>query len=254
MPDFFELNGQSFVVAGPQGIESESKHHTIPHHNGIFKSEFGEDNNITLSEFQNLDMGFDFYAPQSMETADGRRIMSGWMGLPDEIKHPSNNWVHQLTALRELNYTNGKLIQWPVAEIDSLRTQKQHIELSEGETYNVLTNKSFDLNVTLDQGAELRLHDSGEQYVSIKLEDGILLLDRTHTQIQQGDTIRELELESEEVELRILSDNSSLELFINGGEQVMSARVFTNGHGIKLEKGMASIELYELKPATRPYI
>ncbi|GAM62926.1 hypothetical protein JCM19232_4603 [Vibrio ishigakensis] len=29
MPDFFELNGESFVVAGPQGIESESKHHTI---------------------------------------------------------------------------------------------------------------------------------------------------------------------------------------------------------------------------------
>ncbi|WP_261833288.1 glycoside hydrolase family 32 protein [Vibrio ishigakensis] len=253
-PDFFELNGESFVVAGPQGIESESKHHTIPHHNGIFKSEFGQDNGIALKEFQNLDMGFDFYAPQSLETPDGRRIMSGWMGLPDEIEHPSNNWVHQLTALRELTYVDGKLIQWPISEIESLRGEKQQFELNEGEAYTGLTSKSFELNVTLEQGGELRLHNSGEQYVSIKLENGTLLLDRTHTQIQQGDTIRELPLASEKVELRILSDNSSLELFVNGGEHVMSARVFTDGQSIKLEKGKASIELYELKSATRPYI
>ncbi|GAM62927.1 sucrose-6-phosphate hydrolase [Vibrio ishigakensis] len=207
-----------------------------------------------MKEFQNLDMGFDFYAPQSLETPNGRRIMSGWMGLPDEIEHPSNNWVHQLTALRELTYADGKLIQWPIVEIESLRGEKQQFELSEGGAYTGLTSKSFDLNVTLEQGAELRLHDSGEQYVSIKLENGTLLLDRTHTQIQQGDTIRELPLASEKVELRILSDNSSLELFVNGGEHVMSARVFTDGQSIKLEKGKASIELYELKSATRPYI
>lgn len=253
-PDFFELNGQNFVVAGPQGIESDSKHHTIPHHNGIFKAEFSDDNTPILGGFQNLDMGFDFYAPQTMETPDGRRIMSGWMGLPDEIEHPTNQWVHQLTALRQLTFADGKLMQWPIAEIEALRTEKQSLNLSEGDTFHGLATKSFDMEIVLDNGSELKLHDSGEEYVSIRLEDNTLYFDRTHTQIQQGDKIRELKLDSAGAELRILSDNSSLELFINGGEQVMSARVFTNGNGITLEKGQGSIELYELKGVAKPYI
>jgi beta-fructofuranosidase len=40
--------------------------------------------------------------------------------------------------------------------------------------------------------------------------------------------VRELALpDSESVQLQILSDTSSLEIFINNGEAVMSARVFT---------------------------
>ena len=102
-PDLFDLNDQLFAVVGPQGIESESEHHTIPHHNGIAKAELNDQADIVLSEFRHLDHGFDFYAPQSMLTPDGRRVMSGWMGLPDEVNHPScdNGWLHQLTALRD---------------------------------------------------------------------------------------------------------------------------------------------------------
>lgn len=46
--------------------------------------------------------------------------------------------------------------------------------------------------------------------------------------MREGDSVRELSLmDSESVQVHILSDNSSLELYINNGSAVMSARIFT---------------------------
>ena len=43
--------------------------------------------NLSLGEFVELDRGFDFYAPQTFEDAKGRRIVIGWMGVPDAVEH-----------------------------------------------------------------------------------------------------------------------------------------------------------------------
>ena len=37
-----------------------------------------------LGEFRLWDAGFDFYAPQEFTAEDGRHILVGWMGMPDE--------------------------------------------------------------------------------------------------------------------------------------------------------------------------
>ena len=37
-----------------------------------------------LGEFRLWDAGFDFYAPQEFTSEDGRHILIGWMGMPDE--------------------------------------------------------------------------------------------------------------------------------------------------------------------------
>ena len=34
-------------------------------------------------ELHELDAGFEFYAPQTTVAEDGRRILIGWMGVPD---------------------------------------------------------------------------------------------------------------------------------------------------------------------------
>lgn len=228
-PDWFELNGQSFFVFGPQGIESENPNHTIVHHNRIFKSELDESGKFHLIEGWQLDAGFDFYAPQSMETPDGRRVMVGWMGLPDEVNQPScdNGWIHQLTVPRQLNWNDGKVLQTPVDELEKIRGEVQSLILN--DVGIDAQTKSFELNVTLPWGSELHLMANDDFSVKLQLDaqQGVLRFDRTHTEIREGDTIRELPLTSEEVHLQILADNSSLEIFINHGEHVMTGRVFT---------------------------
>ena len=229
-PDYFSLNGQGFMVFCPQGIKSASQYHTIVHHNGIVRAQFDESGKVSLSDFQHLDHGFDFYAPQSLQTPDGRRVMAAWMGVPDEVNHPSldNGWNHQLTTFRELSYVNGKLQQTPVKELEQLRTEP--ITVPDGETSFDLTSKAFELKVSMEWDSSLRLHQSEQGYCEIRLdkETQTLFFDRSKTLMREGDSVRELALsDSDSVQLQILSDSSSLEVFINNGEAVMSARVFT---------------------------
>lgn len=237
-PDFFTLNNQDFIVIGPQGIESPSKHHTIPHHNGIVKAQLDKSGKALLSDFQHLDHGFDFYAPQSLQTPDGRRVMTAWMGLPDEIDHPSvdNGWLHQLTTLRELSFENGKLLQKPLKELHKLR--RESVVVPEKDNSFDLKSKAFELNLTMEWGSSLYLHQSEQGYCEIRLdkETQTLFLDRSNTLMREGDSVRELALpESKVVQLQILSDTSSLEIFINNGEAVMSARVFTDKNATKFK-------------------
>ena len=236
-PDFFTLNKQDFIVIGPQGIESPSQHHTVPHHNGIVKAQLDDSGKALLSDFQHLDYGFDFYAPQSLQTPDGRRVMTAWMGVPDEVNHPSldKGWNHQLTTFRELSYEDGKLLQTPIKELEQLR--RESVTVYEGETSYDLKSKAFELKVAMEWGSSLRLHQSEQGYCEIRLDKATqtLFLDRANTLIREGDSVRELALpDSQSVQLQILSDTSSLEVFINNGEAVMSARVFTAKDATKL--------------------
>lgn len=229
-PDFFTLDKQDFVVIGPQGIDACGKHHTIAHHNGIVKAQLDDRGKATLSEFQHLDHGFDFYAPQSLQTPDGRRVMTAWMGLPDEINHPSadNGWVHQLTTFRELSYVDGKLLQKPIKALQNLRTKP--IIIPDDAIYYDLHQKSFELNVEMQWGSVLHLHQSEQGYCELRLDKltKTLFLDRSNTLMREGDSIRELALpDCDLVQLQVLADTSSLEIFINNGEAVMSARIFT---------------------------
>lgn len=229
-PDFFTLDKQDFIVIGPQGIDSKSKHHTIVHHNGIVKATLDRQGHAKLYDFEHLDHGFDFYAPQSLQAPDGRRIMNAWMGLPDEVNHPStdNGWVHQLTTCRELSFVNGKLIQQPIKELQGLRKQLINIPV-ESKHYD-LKSKTFELNIEMQWGSSLRLHQSESGYCEIRLDKKAkkLFLDRTKTLVREGDCIRELAMTgAEPLQLQVLSDNSSIEIFINGGRAVMSARIFT---------------------------
>ena len=252
-PDMFELDGQHYFVFGPQGVESSNPHHTAVHRNRIAKVMWDDKGLPRFSELQELDSGFDFYAPQSMQTEDGRRVMCGWMGLPDDVDHPScdNGWIHQYTAIRELSIEQGQLVQRPLRELAQLRGNLIKIEL--GNEPVDLKTKSFEIQTTLPWGATLRLFELGEQYVDITLdaETKVLRLDRSNTLIRHGDVIRELELDSEQVVLHILSDSSSVEVFINDGQAVMTGRVFTeqNATQCRLINAKAEVEFAEMKAA-----
>ena len=53
-----------------------------------------------------MDYGFDYYAPQSFRTEDGRIIQIGWMGMPDCKEYTNrtieDGWQHCLPSKRNL--------------------------------------------------------------------------------------------------------------------------------------------------------
>ena len=79
-PDFFRLDGKQVLFVSPQemspiGLEFHAGNGTVC----LIGSYDAENNQFTRESVQAIDYGIDFYAPQTLETPDGRRIMVGWM-------------------------------------------------------------------------------------------------------------------------------------------------------------------------------
>ena len=87
---------------------------------------------------QEVDWGFDYYAPQTLEDEDGRRIMFGWAGgwdwMPWWNGHgPSEKeeWCGFFGIPREVRLLDDHSLQFiPVKELESLR-RREMISVSE---------------------------------------------------------------------------------------------------------------------------
>ena len=115
-PDYFELDGQKFLSVSPQGLKREEYRFQNIYQSGYFPVK--EDESVDTEDFREWDMGFDFYAPQTFVDDKGRRILIGWMGMPDaDYRNPTAElgWQHCLTVPREVELRDGKLYQRPVS-------------------------------------------------------------------------------------------------------------------------------------------
>src|SRR5699024_101048 len=98
-----------------------------------------ENNRFVREHIQAVDYGIDFYAPQTLETEDGRRVMIGWMQNWNTIagKPRDCRWFGQMSLPRELSIRDGRLIQTPVRELEQYRrnpVRYQDVLLNNEET------------------------------------------------------------------------------------------------------------------------
>ena len=85
-----------------------------------------------------MDYGIDFYAPQTVLTPDGRRVMIGWMQNWDTCNLHTRwvPWFGQMSLPRELSVRNGILYQTPVRELEELRgeaVRHEHVLIEDSE-------------------------------------------------------------------------------------------------------------------------
>jgi beta-fructofuranosidase len=199
------------------------------------------------TDFMRVDHGPDFYAPQSFVTEDGRTVMVAWMGMPDHEgqpvladKHPTvaRGWVHCLTVPRELSLADDRLVQQPVAEVASLRGEQlttARVELDADATSPVPVSAGRALDI------ELSVSGRPGGVVTVSLRDGasarpVLLtvdpvggtatLDRRLLGTGEGGVFSGRFRGGPTVDIRILLDHSSVEVFIDGGRLAMSARIY----------------------------
>ena len=82
-PDLFELDGEWFLSLSPQGLPRGEYEFQNVYASGYFHVEGDYRTDGTLNGFTEWDKGFDFYAPQTFQDEQGRRILIGWAGMPD---------------------------------------------------------------------------------------------------------------------------------------------------------------------------
>ncbi|MFV3010930.1 glycoside hydrolase family 32 protein [Clostridium botulinum] len=240
-PDLFNLNNKDVLIFSPQGVEPLGNLYNNIYQCGYFIGTLDYEKGVfDHNSFVELDRGFEFYAPQTMVDDKKRRILIAWMGLPDEINHPTveKQWIHCMTIPRELFIKNNKLIQKPVEEMKKLREALVSYE-------NILIyNELLDFKDIVGDSIEiyLELENINASQFEIKLrcsEDG-----KEETVIKVDFIKKEFELNREKsglgskgirkckisthnfIKLNIFIDKSSIEIFINEGEEVFTARIY----------------------------
>lgn len=249
-PDFIELQGKQFLITCPQGVAQLGYEFANVHQCGYFPISLDvEKKTYQLDSFVQLDRGFDFYAPQSFVDEQGRRILIGWMGLPDiEYQNPTceKGWQHALTIPRQLTEKNGRILQQPLEEMRALR--KNH-RVMDGEQLKKapLTASCFEL--------KMKIVEEGSFVLQLRKGAWLRYEQQTHTLTLSfeacgyGRDQRSVVLTSLR-SLQIFADTSSFEIFVNEGEEVFTSRVYTKAQEdiVAFEdlRGAMQLDFYEL--------
>lgn len=244
-PDFYPLGDKQILMISTQ----ETKAEDLEFHNGndsafLIGNYNKEKLTFNRQKVQSIDHGLDFYAPQTMQTEDGRRIMIGWMQSWDNKMYSDNqSWSGMMTIPRELSLKNGRVCQQPVRELNAYRK-------NEVSYRNICIENCMEKEIKL-KGIEGRIIDlelriKGDSYEECRIklasnenlyseiiynrEKEILTFDRTYSGLKRDIiSTRSMQAESknEVLSLRILVDRYSVEIFVNNGEQVMTSLICT---------------------------
>ena len=98
-------------------------------------------------QFINLDYGFEAYATQGFNTPDGRALIVSWIGLPD-VDYPTDKYDYQgaMSLVKELSIKDGKLYQYPVEAITSLRASQEDFSEKTATTNTYELELNFEAN------------------------------------------------------------------------------------------------------------
>lgn len=241
-PDLFQLEGQWFLMVSPQGAQAEGPGFENQYACGYFPLDGDFRSGAVLGDFVPLDYGFDFYAPQTFTDGNNRRLLIGWQGMPDApYTNPTaeRGWQHCLTVPRELSTRSGRLAQRPARELEALREGAREYRFDGTATAEL--SRASEL---LLEGPELReVHLPG---LSLRWRNGLLTL--TITEGGFGRTTRTVPVEHLQG-LRIYLDTSAAEIFVNGGETVLSTRWYpTDGPRTLTLTGTGTAVVYALRP------
>lgn len=221
-PNYVKVEEEEFIIMSPQGMSGDK--YPSPNQSVYIKSGLVKDN-ISEEVFL-LDYGFDFYAPQIFQNTD-RKLMIGWLGLPDTI-YPfevENGWSQCLTLVRELSSHNGKLYQYPITEYSRLRKKCENI--TAGKKVN--TTRTYEVELSMENGDSVTIGNNSN--IQLSYTDGILYLDRSNLleniNVEYG-SIRSVAIGQSKIIVNIFVDHSTLEVYINKGEYVLSSRIFVD--------------------------
>jgi beta-fructofuranosidase len=245
-PDFFELNGQEVLLFSPQGISPNGFEFQNVYQAGYYLGavKWEEVTFEPTTPFKELDRGFDFYAPQTFRDEQGRQILWGWMGMPDaDYTNPtvSAGWQHAMALPRVLSFENNRLYQRPHEAYQKLRGESTLWQgtLKEGEKQLFLGEVS-ELICKLEEVQTLQLTIKGDTTLSYDRQSKLLTL--ALNEAGYGRKKRVIEVEAL-TQLHLFVDRSSLEVFINDGEDVMTTRMYPKIGEDAIEiKGQAKLQ------------
>jgi fructan beta-fructosidase len=256
-PDLFQLrdaNGtQKWVLLVSLNPGGPNKGSATQYFVGEFDGEaFTADDSI----IRWLDFGPDNYAAVSWDNTPGERLIIGWMNNWTYANFtPTAPWRGAMTLPRKLELVRGgdafAVINYPVANLNILAERSIDFSESFSELASVLNSEhtnvwriqaELDWNNGNDEfSLQLASENSDPEAIELVIsrERNSISFDRskTNSKIIKPELVDEfkeissapINFVNEKLLLDIWIDQSSIEVFINGGATVMTAQYFANG-------------------------
>jgi beta-fructofuranosidase len=253
-PNRLVLGGRAFLSTSVQGLTHTDLSNQNVYSSGYFWTLGNPDQSHELDDatFTEWDQGFDFYAPQTFEDDLGRTILFGWMGMPgasyaNHVDHMT--WNSCLTVPREVTFIpdpngNDRLRQWPVRELEALR----------GQAHTLTADEPL---VLPHHRADILIEGITSRAGSIDLDEDVTFSFgnyRTRMRFAQDSEVGAGRAKRTGVadwgirNIRILVDDSAVEVFVNDGRQTYTTRWFPTADELTLTTDIeaASITVYEM--------
>lgn len=288
----FDENAQShhLLIFSPQGTAKLEALHMPNLHSAVYAlgDVHLDKGHAELSQPRLLDEGFDFYAPQTLLGPKGQVLMIGWLDMweSENLARTGNlPWAGSLSFPRELRLFEGQLIQQPFEGILKYRKDLcsfsglTDFSLEDSNLSTILGpvfDPCYDLELTIrplapsqsktqahsltqPQMQKLIQTEALHQFEIHFTESLFLVYDPSSLvlTLHRGSETRSIAVSGESLNLRILSDVTSVEIFIQGGKSVMSSKLLrdpaltsvggTEGFSLKLcGKGLWQFDQFAL--------
>lgn len=264
-PSLFELDGKYVLSVSPMGAGERTCVYMV----GDFSYETG----IFVPQYTGeIDWGFHYYAPQPFRDEKGRTIMAAWANCWDWMPFFKDwgptykeNWCGFYNIPRVVTLNEDMTLSMkPIEEIEAARhdgkaqeniSVKDSLDIVKGYCYDA--EMEIDLDRTDAESFTLILRRDGcfKTAVTYDLKAQEIRFDLTDSDGWSSGVARApLYLgDSRKIDIRILSDRSSIELFNDEYRTNMSCNVYTVGEDednlLKVEKGqvyISSLRAYQL--------
>lgn len=222
-PDLFQADGRWVLMASFMGRGTGEQPEHISYGGVVEFDPVSGELQADSSMLFPLDVGMDLYAAQSMKDEQGRNVMLAWVRMPQALD--GEPWIGMYTLPRVVSVSNGRL----------------------NYTVHPLIRDRFTIACRPEQFVqeavriEAELEENGNIEIGgyqIKRKGMLLLTDRT--KVFPKDAVRWLrktqtQLTDERCLLEIYVDHGILEIFVNGGEVVITQVVYDRYHSFCCE-------------------
>lgn len=268
-PDLFELPIEGTAGEKLWVVEADMGSGSVAGGSGgeYFVGHFEGTTFTPLQEAQWVDYGRDFYAPVSwsdIPSSDGRRIWIGWFNNWETCLLPTSPWrscmsVPRTLSLRKVTADDGQdakyvMLQRGVAELKRLRSEAQSLDTTGASWPPVAVSKpgdladmTFEIETVLQPGSSksvgLRIRSGDQEFTEVGYDQKhhVVYVDRSRSgnvgfhPSFAGRHEAPARVIDGQISLQILVDRSSIEVFINDGESVISDRIFPTSNRPTIE-------------------
>ena len=269
-PCIQKIGDKYLLLFSPQGIKASGEHFQNKFNNVYLIGDL-DLNTRTFKPYTNLkelDRGFDFYAAQTAyQTREtDKAYLEGWFGVSD-YHYPETekeDWVGLLTLPRVLTINDNKLYQRPIPEMSTLRDElvfevkngvvlknMLHAEMPRCCEMIIEDIHSYSLCFNLftwgrNRGFEIKYDEASKQLTIDKS-------DMHSISNSEYGTTRTVTLSNELKKLHIFVDDSTVEIFVNDGEEVLSSRIFPDRleNQIRMEGKDIDIQIYTMQASVK---